>query len=76
MEKGREIWYVECKEPVEVRVMTVAMELAKYKLDLACVQEVRWDKGHYKSRGLYFLFMEKGAKIINLEQDFLYTTEQ
>jgi len=41
MEKGHEIWYVECKETVEVRVMTVARELAKYKLDLAGVQEVR-----------------------------------
>jgi len=41
MEKGHEIWYVECKESVEVRDMTVARELAKYKLDLAGVQEVR-----------------------------------
>jgi len=41
MEKGHEIWYVECKQPVEVRVMAVPMELAKYKLDLAGVQEVR-----------------------------------
>jgi len=35
MEKGHEIWYVACKEPVEARVMTVAMEIAKYKLDIA-----------------------------------------
>jgi len=41
MEKGHEIWYVEWKEPVEVGVMTVARELAKYKLDLPGVQEVR-----------------------------------
>jgi hypothetical protein len=32
---------VECKEPVEVRVMTVAMEIAKYKLDIEGVKEVR-----------------------------------
>jgi hypothetical protein len=38
MEKGHEIWYVECKEPLEVRVMTVAMEIAKYKLDIEGVQ--------------------------------------
>jgi mRNA deadenylase 3'-5' endonuclease subunit Ccr4 len=25
--------------------MTVAREIATYKLDLVCVQEVRWDKG-------------------------------
>jgi hypothetical protein len=41
MEKGHEILYMEFKEPVEFRVMTVALELAKYKLDLAGVQEVR-----------------------------------
>jgi len=30
-----------------------ARELARYKLDLVGVQEVRWDKrGHSKSRGL------------------------
>jgi hypothetical protein len=37
MEKGLE----ECKEAVDVRVMILAMELAKYKLDLAGVQEFR-----------------------------------
>jgi hypothetical protein len=41
MEKGHETWYMECKELVEVRAITVARELAKYKLDLAGVQEVR-----------------------------------
>jgi hypothetical protein len=41
MQKGHEIWYVECKGPVEVGVMTVSMELGKYKLDLVGVQEVR-----------------------------------
>jgi hypothetical protein len=34
-------------------LMTMAKELARYKLDLVGVQEVRWDKGgHSKSRGL------------------------
>ena len=33
-------------------------------------------KGHGKSRRLYFFFYGKEAKIISLEQDFLYTTEQ
>jgi len=31
---------------------TAARELARYKLDLVGVQEVRWDKGHGKGRGL------------------------
>ena len=36
-------------------LMTVAMELERYKLDLVGVQEVRWDKGGTaKKRGLYF----------------------
>ena len=32
-------------------------------------------RGHTKSRGLQFFFMEKEVRIINWEQDFLYTTE-
>ena len=33
--------------------MAAARELARYKLDLVCVQEVRFGKkGHNKSRGL------------------------
>jgi hypothetical protein len=51
-----------------------ARELARYKLDLVGVQEVRWDKGHGKSRKLLF-FVEKGKNIINCEHYFLYTTE-
>jgi len=34
---------------------TVARELSRYKIDQAGVQEVRWDKGGTKRRGLYFL---------------------
>jgi hypothetical protein len=38
MEKGYEVWYMEFKEPVQVSSLTaVAMELAKYKLDLVGV---------------------------------------
>ena len=45
---------------------TVARELARYKLDLVGVQEVRWDKrGHCKSRVLYFL-CGKGNEICQL----------
>jgi len=58
--------------------MIVARELARHKLDLVCVQEVRWEKGGTIRAGDYiyiFFFIEKEMKIINLEQDFLYTTE-
>jgi hypothetical protein len=37
-------------------VMTVARELATYKLDLMGVQEVRWDKGGTLSTGDYNFF--------------------
>jgi len=48
-----------------------ARELARYKLVLVGVQEVRWDKG-----GTVIVFsMEKKMKIISWEQEFLYTTE-
>jgi len=32
-------------------------------------------RGHCKSRGIIFFSMEKEKKIINWEQNFLYTTE-
>jgi hypothetical protein len=54
-------WPIKCNANVDcshcdVRViMTVPRELPGYKLDLAGVQEVRWDKGgNAKRRGLYF----------------------
>ena len=47
----------------------VVRELARYKLDLVGVQEVRWDKGSTVRAG------EKEMKIISWEQDFLYTKE-
>jgi hypothetical protein len=33
-------------------LIAAARELARYKLDLLGVQDVRWDKGHSKSGGL------------------------
>ena len=48
---------------------TVAGELTRYKLDLACVQEVRPDKWHCKISGLYS-FCGKETKIIKWEQKF------
>jgi len=52
-----------------------ARELARYKLDLVVVQEVRWDKGGTVRAGDYIFFMEKEMNIISWEQDFLYTKE-
>ena len=52
-----------------------ARVLARYKLDLVGVQEVRWDKGGTIRAGDYNFFYGKGNKTINWEQDFLYTTE-
>jgi hypothetical protein len=39
------------------------------------LQEVRWDKGGTEQRIIFFS-MEREAKIISWEQDFLYTTEK
>jgi hypothetical protein len=44
------------------------MVLARYKLDLLGVQEVRWDKRHSKGRDYNFLWKER--KIINCKQEF------
>jgi len=39
------------------------------------VQEVRWDKGGRVRTGDYNFFYGTETKVINWEQDFLYTTE-
>ena len=49
--------------------------LARYKLDVVSVQELRWDKGAQYEQGIIIFSTEKKTKIINWEQDFLYTTE-
>jgi exonuclease III len=41
---------------------TVARELAKYKLDLVGVQEVRWDKEGTVRAGEYIFFYGKGQE--------------
>jgi hypothetical protein len=41
-------------------LMTVAKELASYKLDLVGVQKVRWDKGGTVTAGDYNFFYGKG----------------
>jgi exonuclease III len=56
-------------------LMTVARELARYKLDLVGIQEVRWDKGGTVRAGDYTFSMEKVMKVINWEEVFLYIRE-
>jgi exonuclease III len=52
-----------------------ARELARYKLDLVGVQEVRWDKGATVRAGDCNFFYGKRNENHHLEHDFLYTTE-
>jgi len=51
-------------------IAAAARELARYKLDLVGVQEVRWDKGKKVRAGDYKFFYRQGKKIISWEQDF------
>jgi hypothetical protein len=54
---------------------TVVRELARCKLDLVGVQQVRWYKGRIiRAWRVEIFLMENEIKIINWEQDLLYTT--
>jgi len=54
----------------------VARELARYKLDVVGVQEVKWDKeGTARAEDYIFCYGKRKKKIINWEQDVLRTTE-
>jgi len=50
-------------------------KLARYKLNVVGVQEVRWDRDGTVRVGDYIFSMEKEIRIINWEQDSLYITE-
>jgi exonuclease III len=51
-------------------LMTVARELAMYRLDLVGVQEFRWDKGGTVRAGDYTFFYGKENKSHQLGTDF------
>jgi hypothetical protein len=56
-------------------IAAAARELAKYKLDIMGVQEVRWDKrGTVRAGDCNFLSVNE-TKSSNWEQDYLYITE-
>jgi hypothetical protein len=76
LEKGQEIWSIECNELHRSGSLTaVARKLARHKLDVVGVQEVRWDRRHCKNRGLCFYLWKKQPKGSTGNRIF-YTTEQ
>jgi hypothetical protein len=46
-------------------LVTVSRELARYKLDLVGVQEVRWEGGGTEPAGEYTVSTEKRMRIMN-----------
>ena len=54
---------------------TAARELARYKLNLVGVQEVRWDKGGKVGAGDYIFFNGKGNKYHKLGTGFFCTPQ-
>ena len=58
-----------------VSLTTAARELARYKLDLEGVQEVRLGKGGtVRQRIIFFFPMEKEMKISHWKQTFMHNT--
>jgi hypothetical protein len=55
--------------------MTVARELARYKLYLVGVAEIRWNNGGTVRAGEYTFFYGNGNKSHQLGTGFLYTRE-
>ena len=56
-------------------ITAAARELARYKLDLVGVQDIRWGSGDTVRAGDYIFFYGNENKILNWEQDFLFTTK-
>ena len=67
MEKVYGIWYTLYRSSSHT---AAAKELARYKLDLVGVQEVRWDKGGTVRIGDYIFFYGKGNKNHQLGTSF------
>jgi hypothetical protein len=66
VENGHEIWYVECGSLYSSGPLkTLARELARYKLVLVGVQEIRWENGRTVRAGDYIFSKKKEKKIIN-----------
>jgi hypothetical protein len=55
--------------------MTATREMARYKLDLVGLQEVKWDKQGTVKVGDYSFFYGKGNESHQLGRGFLYITE-
>jgi hypothetical protein len=56
-------------------LMTVLMELSRYRLDLMKVQEVRWEGSDIETAAEYTFSIERGMRTINCIQAFLYIRE-
>jgi hypothetical protein len=53
-------------------LMTVSKELARYKLDLVVVQEVRWEGGGTEPAGEYTFFYGEGNENHELGTVYFY----
>ncbi len=56
-------------------LIAAARELARYKLDLVGVQQIRWDNEGTVISGDYNFFYGKGNENHQLGKEFLYITE-
>ena len=56
-------------------LIAAAGELARYKLDLVGVQEVRWNKGDTVRAGDYNFFYGKGNENRQLKTGYFYTSK-
>jgi hypothetical protein len=63
MEKGHQIWYIECRTLYRSgSLTTVARELAQYKLNFMGEQDLRQDKQGTVKAGEHIFFYGKGNK--------------
>jgi hypothetical protein len=59
-------WNVRCTNIYRAgSLRAVVEEISKYKLDLAGVSEVRWDRGGTEPAGEYTFFYGMGMRIMN-----------